>query len=247
MEACEPSPAAQQVASQISQELEKLSIRTSRFRWGSDVSQLNSKSCIVLTDLEKALLLQASSADFRAAQQMVLEAESLLWVSGALGPDAHLASGLARSVRNEVAGIKFRTLQVNGTPLEMAHEFASMVLRVLQSSAADEEFIAEGGIITVSRFLEDRRRNEILATMLGKRDSKAELMPLDAAPDAVKLGIRNPGMLDSLCFEPDTTPEAPLAPGEVEVQVKASGVKYVIHFISYSPFHSTATNLPQLP
>ncbi|KAJ5403181.1 hypothetical protein N7509_003052 [Penicillium cosmopolitanum] len=226
VEACEPSPAAQEVASQICRELEKLSIRTIPFRWGSDVAQLHSKSCIVLTDLEKALLQDVSSADFHAAQQMILQAEGLLWVSGALGPDSHLISGLARSVRNEVAGIKFRTLQVNGTPLEFSHEFASMILRVLQSSLADDEFISDGGIIKVSRMLEDRRRNEILATMLGKRDSTAEMMPLDATPGPVKLGISNPGMLDSLWFEPDTSPEIPLAPDEIEVQVKASGVNF---------------------
>lgn len=235
VEAYEPSVAAQKVASQISQELEEFSIRISRFPWGSDVSQLNGKSCIVLTDLEKALLLQASSEDFHAVQQMILQAESLLWVSGNLGPEAHLVSGLARSVRNEVAGINFRTLQVSGTSLESAHEFASIVLRVFRSLVADEEFVSVGGIVTVSRFSEDRRRNETLATMIGKRESNVDMMPLEAAPGAVRLAIRNPGMLDSLCFEPDAAAETPLGSDEVEVQVKASGVKYVL--ISF-PFRS---------
>lgn len=244
LEAREPSPAAQKVATQIAQELDDLSVRTNRLLWGSDMSQLNSKACIVLTDLERALLVDATEADFLAAQQMILQAESLLWVSGALGPDSHLVSGLARSIRNEVAGIKFQTLQVNSTPLESVHEFASMVVRVLRSSIADEEFIAEAGIITVSRFLEDRRRNETLATTLGKRDSKPELTPLDAVSGPVKLGIGNPGMLDSLCFEPDTTSQIALPPGEVEVQVKASGVKYEIRFLISSPIHFTYTNLP---
>lgn len=233
VEASHPSPAAQKITEQISQELEKLSISAIRFQWGSDVSQLNSKTCIVLTDLEKSLLLQASSTDFQAAQRMILEAESLLWVSGPLGPDSHLASGLARSIRSEVAGIKFRTLQITCTPVESAVQFSSMVLRVLQSSAPDQEFVTEGGLVTVSRFFEDKRRNEVLATALGKYDPKPELMSLKAAGGPVKLGVGNPGMLDTLCFEPDTIPETPLAPEEVEVQVKASGVKYVSCLLFY--------------
>lgn len=224
IEAAKPTANAQRLASDLATALQKLSIKVSRVQWNQTASQFHGKDCIVLTDLE-GTLLKGSGDDFSATQELVLNAGSLLWVSGDIGPDAGMAAGLARSIRNEVPGINIKTLEIKGTPLTSSHEFSDLVVRVLQTSSRDEEYVAKNGILHVSRLVEDRHRNEGLATLLGERDGQTTMMPLGKVTGPVKLCVQNPGMLDSLAYEPDYIPETPIPAGHVEVDIKASGIK----------------------
>ncbi|KAL1982812.1 hypothetical protein VTN96DRAFT_872 [Rasamsonia emersonii] len=228
VEAPNPSPAAQRLATELVQQLALRSIRTRRFTWSlDDVTALKAQSCLVLTDLEAALFKNPSREDFASAQSMILQADRLLWVSGpCLGPDSALVTGLARCLRNEVPGIRFRTLQVLGTPLTEAQAFANLVLRVWQSAGPDDEFLADSGLLQVSRLVEDESRNDELAVSLGQKERAVVPTPLEESPQALQLSVRQPGILDSLCFEPDDLLETPLADEEIEVELKATGVNF---------------------
>lgn len=197
-------------------------IPTSRVLWTGNPTSLLGKSCIILTDLEKAILEDISKANFDALQQAILHAENLLWVSGDIGPEASLVTGLARSIRNEIPGTQFKTLQITKTPFDL---FPDMIDRVFGYNGSDTEFLAIDGQIGVSRLLEDQSRNESLATILGTMEPQVKKIPLKETTGPVKLCIKNPGMLDSLCFEADSIPDTPLKDGTVEVDVKATGIK----------------------
>lgn len=225
IESASPSELARGVAAAIAQRLEDASVPTKRFYWGSDVSQLEGQACIVLTDLESALLKEPSPKDLAALQLLLSHAKSLLWVSGPLGPDAALVTGLARSVRNEVAGLQLRTLELTNLPISEPDTCADCVCRVFRYGGSDEEFRWSSGTLEVSRLAEDEDRNEELAQLLGREEKTPTETTLQQSPEAMKLCVRQVGMLDSLCFEPDTLASQPLAQGEVEVDVKASGVK----------------------
>ncbi|KAH8698372.1 putative polyketide synthase [Talaromyces proteolyticus] len=228
VEAPQATNSAQKLASHLAEELGRQSIRVNRLEWTSKnyISSIEGRSCIVLADLEKAHLLQASPDEFRIIQETILKAGSILWISGSIGPDAALVTGLARTVRNEVPGSEIRVLQINNTPLDSVSAWSKPILRLLQSTTADTEFTLEGGVFHITRIVEDRTRNEDLAIALGRQEPKLTQTSLSEIPGPVKLSIKNPGMLDSLYFEPDYTPETDLPAGQIEVDVKASGVNF---------------------
>ncbi|KAJ5273172.1 polyketide synthase [Penicillium angulare] len=212
------------MASNLEELLALKGISTSRLQWNAEnVATLHGKSCIILTDLQRSLLADMSEEDFNLLKDLILQSQSLLWVSGDIGPQASLVAGLARSVRNEVPGMDFKTLEITKTSL---NKFSEIIDRVLLHAGPDTEFVAIDGQAGVRRLLEDQPRNESLATILGNFPAKVKHVPLKDAAGPVKLGIRNPGMLDSLCFERDDIPNTPLKDGTVEVDVKATGINF---------------------
>jgi zearalenone synthase (highly reducing iterative type I polyketide synthase) len=210
-------------ASRLQAILERTGSSLIRSPWSQDMSSLQGAT-IIVTEFKKSILRDISAETFYSLRKLILGAESILWVSGDIGPDAAMASGLARSVCNEVPGMQFKTLQMASTPLE---SYPDIISRVVHAPGPDTEFRVIDGEISISRFLEDRPRNETLAATLGESEPNTQHLMLKETPGPVKLCVKNPGMLDSLCFEPDSTPETPLKEGQVEVDVKASGIKYV--------------------
>lgn len=225
IESANASATAQGIAAAVAQNLEKASIPTKRVRWGSDVSQLKGQPCIVLTDLESALLKDPAPEDLAALQSLFAHAESTLWVSGPLGPDAALITGLSRSVCNEAADVHIRTLEVTDLPGPGADSYADLVTRVFRYGGPDTEFRWHSDALLVSRLVEDEARNKEIAQLLGQGEKAAVATTLQEKPEGLKLCMRQIGMLDSVCFEPDLLALEPLEAGEVEVDVKASGVK----------------------
>lgn len=227
IQAPEPSEPAQKVAAVLSEEIEKQFVRVLHVEWTSPeyVPSIEGKECIVLVDLEKSHLLQPSQEEFRIIQQTILRAGGILWISGSIGPDAALITGLARTIRNEIPGSKFRILQTNELPLVAPTTWSRHILRLLQSPIPDSEFTIKDGFLQTSRVVEYHTRNESLAVSLGRQEPKVVHMPLNEASTPVKLCIKNPGMLDSLYFEPDGIPSSALPYEQVEIDVKASGIK----------------------
>ncbi|OAA35189.1 Beta-ketoacyl synthase [Metarhizium rileyi] len=226
IESADASEMAQGVAEAVAQRLQEASIPTKRVHWGCDVSQLKGQPCIVLTDLQSALLKDLAPEDLAALQSLFLHAESTLWVTGPLGPDAALITGLARSVCNEAAGVQIRTLEVTDLPISAAAGYADMVARVFRYRGSDTEFQWHSDALLVSRLTEDEDRNEEIAQLLGQGETAAAETTLQETPEGLKLCVRQIGMLDSACYEPDPLALEPLEAGEVEVDVKASGVNF---------------------
>ncbi|ODA80867.1 hypothetical protein RJ55_03827 [Drechmeria coniospora] len=219
------SSRAQRVASAIATRLEE-SCTVHIVRWGPDASKLKGQTCIILTDLESALLKDLASEDLTNLQTLLSLAESTLWVSGPLGPDAALITGLVRSVRNEAVGVQLRTVEMTDVPLSEAEEYADAVSRIFHYRGSDDEFQARQGTLQISRLVEDEERNMELAQLLGQGEKAAVATTLQEKPEALKLCVRQIGMLDSICFEPDPLSREPLGAEEVEIDVKASGINF---------------------
>ncbi|KAK2592072.1 hypothetical protein QQS21_010233 [Conoideocrella luteorostrata] len=225
IESANASVMAQEVVAAVAQRLREMSIPTKRVCWGPDVSQLRGKPCIVLTDLESALLKNLTPEGLSALESLFSHAESTLWISGPLGPDAALITGLSRSVCNEAVGVRIRTLEVTDLPILEADSYADLVTRVFQYCGPDTEFMWHTEALLVSRLVENEARNKEIAQLLGRGEKTAVATMLQEKPEGLKLCMRQIGMLDSVCFEPDPLALEPLEAGEVEVDVKASGVK----------------------
>ncbi|PHH81292.1 hypothetical protein CDD82_1123 [Ophiocordyceps australis] len=226
IETANPSKLAQAITAAVAQRLQDASISASRLSWPCDVSQLKGRKCIVLADLETALLKDPSPADLAAVQSLFSHANQTLWVSGPLGPDAALITGLARTVRNEAVGIQLRTLELADVALTDADACADAVCRVFDAHTSDDEFRLVSATLQTSRLVEDEERNEELAQMLGRKEKTPVASKIQEPPQPIKLCVGQVGMLDSVCFEPDGLALEPLGEDEVEINVKASGVNF---------------------
>ena len=225
LEAPDTSRESKAFSSQLVFELEHRSVTINKVEWGSDLSSLKGKRCISLLELENPVLASLSATDFAAIKSLILETSSLLWISSSTDPAGSLAPGMARSIRNEVPDMQFRTLQVQSSSLDSPELLAPAIARLATISVEDDEFVEEDGILKVSRVVEDTQMNKQMSSSLSKGKDHVESMSLKQANGPQKLAIQNQGMLDTLCYEADDVPTDQLAEDEVEIQVKATGLK----------------------
>jgi hypothetical protein len=220
-----PSEAAQAVASDLAMSLERSGFTATPFIWGSDMSHLSGKSCISLVELEKPLLRDLTDQDFASVQQLVLGATKILWVVGFDDPSAAMVDGLARTVRNETPGLSFCTFHAEEQYSSSAASLGDLIGRVFSSTTEDDEFLVKDHLLHVSRIEEDEALNVQINDILPGAQERISSMPLGQAQYPTRLCVRDPGMLDSLCLEPDDLPRTELEDDFIEIQVKATALK----------------------
>ncbi|KAL2831410.1 hypothetical protein BDW59DRAFT_182083 [Aspergillus cavernicola] len=223
LEAANPSAISESVATEIADKLQAASIASKRMTLDGPLSDLKGKRCISLLEMESSLLEDISQESFDALKQILLETSSLLWFVGFDGPAASLITGLARSIRNEIAGLQLCTLLAPSRSFESSGALASTIVKVATSPVRDNELRTEKGVLQVSRLLEDDGLSDAIA---GLQRGEKVLTPISQALRPQKLVIQNPGLLDSLCFELDESLEEDLGDEEIEIDVRASGVNF---------------------
>jgi len=182
------------------------------------------KSFISLAELEEPLLEKLSETDFDKVKQLVSNCERLLWVTGGTNPSMAVVDGLSRTARNENASLKFQVLHLMGRPDTTIEHGPSLAIRLATSNIKDAEFRERDGLLKVSRYYDSTPGNESVRFCL--EDSvRVQQLKDGANSEALRLTIGKPGLLDSLAFIHDERFDVPLADMEVEVDVKATGVK----------------------
>ncbi|KAJ0418705.1 hypothetical protein BJY00DRAFT_314616 [Aspergillus carlsbadensis] len=223
LEAANPTPTSHALAAEISERLQAVSIASSRTTLADPLANLKGKRCISLLELESSILEDLSQGDFESIKEIILSTSSLLWFVGFKGPAASLITGLARSIRNEIAGLELCTLLAPVSSFDSQSGLVSAVVKAATSSVRDKELRVENGILQVSRLLEEEALSNAIA---GLQRGEKVLTPLSQTVRPQKLVIQNPGLLDSLCFELDESLEMEIADNEVEIEVRASGVNF---------------------
>lgn len=245
----EPSNASNLIARSLVQELSSNDYETSQLSWCSweapqedkDLPSMRRRVVISLLDLDKPVLESLESeAQFSQLKSLILESESLLWVSGIsdLDPGKSMASGLARVVRNEEPGLTFQTLHIqalkstsNGSDLDKVAGNIFKVFRYGQDQGTgnvyDNEFVIENGLVNVDRIVEDESLSSTLQNMM---DQNADIRATSRLPmgeaGPIKLSVQNAGLLDSLIFEHDPIAATDLGADEVEVVIYASSLNF---------------------
>ena len=182
------------------------------------------KTFISLLEMETPLLDNLSEADFDKVKKLVSSCERLLWVTGGASPSMAIVDGLSRTARNENAGLKFQVLHLLSSPSVALSLGPSLAVRLATSSTKDDEFRERDGLLQVSRFFNGLASNEAVRYCLEDSVRVQSLKDNDTS-EALRLTIGKPGLLDSLNFIHDERFDAPLGEMEVEVDVKATGVK----------------------
>lgn len=182
------------------------------------------KAFISLVELEMPLLDNLSEPDFDKVKKLVCHCEHLLWITGAHSPSMAVVDGLSRTARNENASLKFQVLHLLSNPDTALQHGPSLAVRLATSSTKDDEFRERDGLLKVSRFFNSVAGNEAVRYCL--EDSvRVQTLKENDTPEALRLTIGKPGLLDSLAFIHDERFDNTLGDMEVEVDVKATGVK----------------------
>lgn len=196
-------------------------------------SSVDDKIWIVLA-FESFSLLQPSESQFVALQSVLLGSQGILWVTrGARGcsPEASMIDGLARVIRSENAGVKLVTLDLDDSPGLPDIEAASLISRVYAhvfasenaSTVEDQEFDEEKGLIHIRRVLVYVNKDRYI--MRETTQPVPEPQPFIQNGRDLRLKLGTPGLLDSIYFEDDPKSKQLIADDEVEVEIKATGVR----------------------
>jgi hypothetical protein len=225
--AANPTEMALAVASKLVTSLQKHHYETRVFSWGPEISALTGKSCISLLEFEKSLLRDLRAEDFEPFKKLILETKSLFWVTALNDPSTAMIDGLVRVVRNETPGLNVRVLHADepSSLVTPAERLADLLAKAFLWDGEDKEFQVKGDVLHICRAEEDMVLNEEINDLLPGSTKTIVEVPLGEIQYPVKLCVRSPGMLSSVCMEPDESAEAELDPDFVEIETKATSLK----------------------
>lgn len=214
--------ATQDLSSMLEKALQSKGYSVKTESWGADISPdgPKGKTYVSLLELEQPILDNLSERDFHNLRAVVLNCERLLWMTLGDNPSFGMVDGFARCIMSEIAGTKFQLLHLSeATGLQHG---ASLATRILESDSSDNEYREAGGILQVARIFKSHEQNESVRHHL---EDSTRVVNLADQDDALRLTIGKPGLLDTLRFVSDERMLTPLQDHEVEIQVKATGLK----------------------
>ena len=199
--------------------------------------ELAATKCFVAVELDQPLLSRIAPADFEAVKHIILTAHSTVWLTrggssfDCKTPDYAMFTGLARSIRGEVPGIKLMALDLD--PEGSHAESISNILHVAslqdQDSNSEHEFVERNGGLHVVRIIPDESLSKVLSSAAQKPNAVAKEdvptpQPLKQSGRPLKMELGKTGDLESFVFRDEDGTSAPLASDEVEIEVKAVGL-----------------------
>ncbi|KAL7620421.1 hypothetical protein AAE478_009416 [Parahypoxylon ruwenzoriense] len=210
--------------------------RVPRVLTWADLGEVNHGPLVIVETEGDGLLAEVDETQFSSIRKAMNASQNVLWTtSGASSskPNAAMASGLARTLRNEDAGLTLITLDLDPRTVTDSSKAAETVVRVLNSKlnsvdsdSEDLEFIERGGLIKVPRLIEHNELNEQLVRDLADAKQPPRLEPLYQPTRPLRLQIGTPGLLDSLHFADVPDWQEKLDDDSVEVRIKAIGLNF---------------------
>ncbi|SCV26211.1 polyketide synthase [Fusarium fujikuroi] len=178
---------------------------------------------------DKRILSNLSEEQFGSLQFMIRKVSNLLWVTSAsisdpMCPECSVAQGFFRSIRAEQPETRIVTLAMDGDMVPASQpDFISKVYKAAfdtETPSKEVEYIVRDGVTTTGRAVRDMRTNTALRSLVSKQ---LQQKPWGEGP-TLKLGISQPGSLESLQFVEDQSHAEELGPSDVEIEAKAWGL-----------------------
>lgn len=193
---------------------------------------------VYLLEFEKPYLDGINEEGYAMIQKSLSHAHRVLWVTSGGGdspphPGYGLFDGLSRVLRSENTQLVCVTLALDrsrDTTPEASYEIhgarIANVLRRAESQPLEDiepEYVEQNGLLHINRMMPNLDLNKIV------QDFDRPQLKEQAFDSGVPLAltVANPGMLDSLVFAEDVNQARPLAPNEVEIEVRAAGVNFM--------------------
>ena len=155
---------AQTLAKDLKNDLNALLGAAPRIHTLEEVQQLelSNTTCISLIEMEHTIFKDLDHIHLGLIQRL-FGASGILWaIRGAVNPDAHLIQGLARSVRNEIAGLRLVTVDLDEvqssgqSPQEIITSVFKLTFLERDYPGEDDlEIVERNGILSVPRVTHD--------------------------------------------------------------------------------------------
>ncbi|KAJ6133992.1 phenolpthiocerol synthesis polyketide synthase ppsB [Penicillium sp. IBT 18751x] len=185
-------------------------------------TDLEGNTFISLLELEHPLLDALSEPDFHNVRKLLLSSERLLWITAGDNPSMGVVDGIRRTMRSEVAGLKFQVLHLSSLNTAM-HCGPVLASRVMTTDTKDDEFQERDGMLQIARIFNCPDRNEGVRHCL---EDSVRVERLEEQERPLRLTIMKPGLMDTLTFIDDDRWKGTLEETEIEVDVKATGVNF---------------------
>ena len=236
------SPAQSNLALEIKDRLDpskqdKCSITS--LREAALIAKNSRESCMVyLLELEEPFLYGIDEESYILLQTSLSHAHQILWITSAGGdspshPGFGMFDGLARVLRSENTQLACVTLALDKTSSTRRHTgnerdvpYIMDILRKLVSQELKDmepEYVERDGLLHINRMTPIEQLNEIVQAF----DKLQQKKQAFGHGPPLAMTVSNPGMLDSVLFVEDEDQARPLAPGEVEIEVKAAGINFM--------------------
>ncbi|KAG4025199.1 hypothetical protein MFRU_064g00360 [Monilinia fructicola] len=180
---------------------------------------------VFIVESESSLFHESlTSQELARIQSIAGESRDILWIThGNLldgeDPNAGIVVGLGRCLQTEHPTLTFRTLDLDHKDSAQAVASIVAVLDAAERGDEEKEFISKNGVLYISRLSQDPLLDQ---QFVAGTEAEPTLIPYEPEK-CVRLGIERVGIFDTIHFKSDEW-EAPLKPGEVEVDVKSFGL-----------------------
>ncbi|OLN97702.1 Lovastatin diketide synthase LovF 18 [Colletotrichum chlorophyti] len=189
----------------------------------TDVSDNKTLPVVIsLMELEQPMLADLSEREFHALRSLILQSDRILWVTAGDDPSFYTVDGLARTISNETASLRFQTLHLS-SPSSGLSRGPLLASRILTSDTPDNEFREVQGLLQTARVYKSPSGERRIARHL--KDA-TRIVPLSQEKSPIRLAIGRPGLLDTLHFVKDERALEPLADTDVEISVRASSINF---------------------
>lgn len=216
-----PSSSITEFSRTLSSQLESQSYFVKVRTWNDGEStKFHNTTYISLLELEKPFLDDLSEPDFQGMRNLVLDSNRLIWLTLGKNPSFGAIDGFSRVMRSELGVPKIQVLHLSDEA--DSHTGVELTERILKSSTEDTEFREREGLLQVIRIFNSPDVNQ---TLRGHLENTTRVLPIKQLDYPVRLTVGKPGFLDSLQFFKDRLSEAPLPQNQIEIDVRASGVK----------------------
>lgn len=193
---------------------------------------LRDKCCLLLEESGRSILKEIDNETFNNLKGVLLNSGSVLWVTEhqrLTSPDFGIVQGLGRVVRTEHSKLTISTLasDFQNSIDRRAENIEKVLIGMLldqKDRGHEPEYIEKNGMLHISRVIEAKDLNQNI--FLKTCPQRSRFQHFKEGP-ALKLSIRAPGSLDTFEFREDTAFGTPLAPGEIEVEVRAVGLNFL--------------------
>ncbi|KAI1811659.1 reducing type I polyketide synthase [Poronia punctata] len=186
---------------------------------------------LIVDELENAIISSPSPRQWNILKYLIESSCAILWVTKGAQmevdePSRSTIFGMFRVIRNEEPQLSLINLDVeNAFSLATIRAIDACLLKLGKSNPLeDTEFVERRGIIHISRVFPDTLlSNESAESPMGRA---LEPRKLHASKETIRLKAERVGEIDSLSYT-EHAPQLPsLAPGFVEIEVKAAGVNF---------------------
>jgi hypothetical protein len=200
---------------------------TETVQWSTEVSGLHGKTLVSLLELQSTFLQNISANDYAALKTMALNSARLLWVAMGNDPVMQAAIGYLRVLQNENIDLDLRFLLLEEFADRSTEHVAQILVPVAIAPTTDREYMEVDGCLCINRWVNNDHLGSIMDTNESQKEPKFVSLATAKAPLRLLYSHTEAMKSQTLYGTLNQDWQEGLAADEVEIQVKAIGLRYI--------------------